>query len=49
MASCSVGPGGHVSVPQVVSDDIPAERTVVVESPIEHDVARAGEAIGQLV
>lgn len=43
------GPGSHVSMPQVVSDNIPAEGTVVVEGPIEHHVARPSETVGQLV
>jgi len=43
------GPGRHVSVSQVISDDVPAEGPVVVESSIEHDVAGPSEAVGQLV
>lgn len=34
---------------QVISDDVPAEGTVVVERAIKHDVACSSETVGQLV
>lgn len=43
------GPGGNVSVPQVVSDDVPAEGAVVEESSVVDHVASSSEAVGQLV
>lgn len=43
------GPRSHESVSQVVSDDVSAEGAVVEESSVVHDVARPGEAVGQLV
>lgn len=43
------GPGGNVSVSQVVSDDVPAEGAVVEESSVVDHVAGSSEAVGQLV
>lgn len=43
------GPGSYVSVPQIISDDVSAESTVVVESPIKNNVACSSETVGQLV
>lgn len=43
------GPGGNVSVSQVVSDDVPAEGAVVEESSVVDHVASSSEAVGQLV
>lgn len=43
------GPGCYISVSQIVSDDVPAEGPVVVESSIKHDVACSSETVGQLV
>lgn len=43
------GPGGDISVPQVVSDDVPAEGAVVIESAVVHNVACSGVTVGQLV
>lgn len=34
---------------QVISDDVPAEGTVVVECSIKHDMACSSETVGQLV
>lgn len=43
------GPGSNISVPQVVSDDVPAEGTVVIESAVVHNVACSSVTVGQLV
>lgn len=43
------GPGSYIFVSQVIFDDVPAERTVVVESSIEDNVASSSEAVGQFV
>lgn len=43
------GPGSNISVPQVVSDDVPAEGTVVIESTVVHNVACSSVTVGQLV
>lgn len=43
------GPGGYISVSQVISDDVPAEGAVVIESSIKHDVACSSETVRQLV
>lgn len=43
------GPGSYISASQVISDDVPAEGPVVVESSTKHDVAGSSETIGQLV
>lgn len=42
-------PGSHVSVSQVVADDVSAEGAVVEESSVEDHVSGPGEAVGQLV
>lgn len=43
------GPCSHISVSQVISDDVPAESTVVVERPTEHDMSCSRETVGQLI
>lgn len=43
------GPGGNISVSQVVSDDVPAEGTVVIESSVVDNVACSSVTVGQLV
>lgn len=42
-------PSRYEPQPQVESDDVPAEGAVVEESTIEHNMARPGETVRQLV
>lgn len=43
------GPGSNISVSQVVSDDVPAEGTVVIESSVIDNMACSSVTVGQLV